>query len=143
MQAATHARRTVLAAAFALILACASHASEIDPARGALHADAGDRLRVVVFGQDGLQPYAPSTAPQDHHAPDRQGGARLITSDLSSSIVARLKGGYIREPHVAVEVESYRPFFILGEVDLRPIRLCKRADGGIRDRGGRPSARGR
>ncbi|MGC1662173.1 MAG: SLBB domain-containing protein, partial [Bradyrhizobium sp.] len=24
--------------------------------------------------------------------------------------------GYIREPSVAVEVESYRPFFILGEV---------------------------
>jgi polysaccharide export outer membrane protein len=38
------------------------------------------------------------------------------TSELSGLIVTRLKGGYIREPHVAVEVESYRPFFILGEV---------------------------
>jgi polysaccharide export outer membrane protein len=27
-----------------------------------------------------------------------------------------LRDGYIREPHVAVEIEAYRPFFILGEV---------------------------
>ncbi len=31
-------------------------------------------------------------------------------------IAARLRDGYVREPHVAVEVESYRPFFVLGEV---------------------------
>jgi polysaccharide export outer membrane protein len=27
-----------------------------------------------------------------------------------------LRSGYIRDPSVAVEVETYRPFFILGEV---------------------------
>jgi polysaccharide export outer membrane protein len=27
-----------------------------------------------------------------------------------------LRQGFIREPHVAVEIEAYRPFFILGEV---------------------------
>ena len=31
-------------------------------------------------------------------------------------VAARLRNGFIREPSVAVEVESYRPFFILGEV---------------------------
>ena len=31
-------------------------------------------------------------------------------------IGARLRNGFIREPHVAIEVESYRPFFMLGEV---------------------------
>jgi polysaccharide export outer membrane protein len=35
---------------------------------------------------------------------------------LSAAIGARLRQGFIREPHVAVEIESYRPFFILGEV---------------------------
>lgn len=114
--------RTVLVAAFALMLAsCASHmASEtIDPAFEAPYTlDAGDRLRVVVFGQDGLS---------NSYAVDSAGKITMpligaveargkTTSDLSGSIVARLKGGYIREPHVAVEVESYRPFFILGEV---------------------------
>jgi polysaccharide export outer membrane protein len=35
---------------------------------------------------------------------------------LASEISAKLRNGYIREPSVAVEIESYRPFFILGEV---------------------------
>ena len=35
---------------------------------------------------------------------------------LAADITARLRNGFIREPSVAVEVESYRPFFILGEV---------------------------
>ena len=35
---------------------------------------------------------------------------------LAADITARLRNGFIREPSVAVEIESYRPFFILGEV---------------------------
>ena len=35
---------------------------------------------------------------------------------LAAAIAARLKQGFVREPHVSVEVEAYRPFFILGEV---------------------------
>ena len=35
---------------------------------------------------------------------------------LASRIADELRQGYIREPHVAVEIEAYRPFFILGEV---------------------------
>ena len=42
----------------------------------------------------------------------------LTTAGLQGSIVAKLRNGYVREPHVAVEVETYRPFFILGEVTL-------------------------
>jgi polysaccharide export outer membrane protein len=40
----------------------------------------------------------------------------VTTQHLASTIVARLKQGYVREPHVTVEIETYRPFFILGEV---------------------------
>ena len=40
------------------------------------------------------------------------------TAALAQAIAAKLRQGYIREPHVAVEVEPYRPFFILGEVTL-------------------------
>ncbi len=37
---------------------------------------------------------------------------------------AKLRNGFIRDPSVAVEIESYRPFFILGEVSgVRPITL--------------------
>jgi polysaccharide export outer membrane protein len=38
------------------------------------------------------------------------------TQQLAQRIAARLRQGYVREPHVSVEVETYRPFFILGEV---------------------------
>ena len=37
-------------------------------------------------------------------------------ASLAAEISAKLRNGFIREPSVAVEIESYRPFFILGEV---------------------------
>ena len=80
--------------------------------------DSGDRLRIVVFGQDGLSAiYAVGasgsiTMPLIGAVPARG----LTPAGLSQSIAERLRQGYIREPHVAVEIESYRPFFILGEV---------------------------
>jgi polysaccharide export outer membrane protein len=40
----------------------------------------------------------------------------LTNQQLADAIAARLKQGFVREPHVSVEVETYRPFFILGEV---------------------------
>ncbi len=42
----------------------------------------------------------------------------LTAAELSAAIAARLRQGFIREPHVAIEVEAYRPFFILGEVSF-------------------------
>ena len=80
--------------------------------------DAGDRLRVVVYGQEGLtNTYAISaggtiTMPLIGSVPARG----RTPQGLAADIAARLRNGFIREPSVAVEVESYRPFFILGEV---------------------------
>ena len=80
--------------------------------------DSGDKLRVVVFGQDGLSnSYTVDAAgkvtmpligavPARGHTP----------AHLAGEITAKLKNGYVREPHVAVEVDIYRPFFVLGEV---------------------------
>ena len=82
------------------------------------HLDAGDRLRVVVFGQEGLtNTYAIDaggaiTMPLIGAVPARG----RTPAGLAAEITAKLRNGYIREPSVAVEVETYRPFFILGEV---------------------------
>ncbi|MGV7212606.1 polysaccharide biosynthesis/export family protein [Bradyrhizobium sp. UFLA05-112] len=82
------------------------------------HLDAGDKLRVVVYGQEGLtNTYAIDaggaiTMPLIGGVPARG----RTTAGLASEIAARLRNGYIREPSVAVEIEAYRPFFILGEV---------------------------
>jgi polysaccharide biosynthesis/export protein len=84
----------------------------------AYRLDAGDKLRVVVYGQDGLtNTYAIDaggaiTIPLIGSVPARG----RTPAELASAIAARLRSGYIRDPSVAVEIESYRPFFILGEV---------------------------
>jgi len=80
--------------------------------------DAGDKLRVVVYGQEGLtNTYAIDAAGSITMPLIGQVPARgRSPASLAAEITARLRNGYIREPSVAVEIESYRPFFILGEV---------------------------
>jgi polysaccharide export outer membrane protein len=88
------------------------------PALNHYTLDAGDRLRVVVFGQEGLtNSYLVSATGQIDMPLIGAVVARGATSEqLAGRIGAKLREGYIREPHVAVEIEAYRPFFILGEV---------------------------
>jgi len=98
--------------------AAPSYAYASAPANQGYTLDSGDKLRVVVFGQDGIT---------NSYTVDAGGNISLplvgtvpargySTQELSRMIAERLKQGYVREPHVSVEVEAYRPFFILGEV---------------------------
>jgi len=78
----------------------------------------GDRLRVIVFGQDNLS-NSFSVDGAGNIAMPLIGLVRaqgLTTAELARSLEARLRQGFLREPSVSVEVEAYRPFFILGEV---------------------------
>ena len=88
------------------------------PQQPAYMLDSGDRLRVVVFGQDGLTNSYVVDASGDIAMPliGSVAARGLTTDQLSSRIADLLRQGYVRDPHVAVEVEAYRPFFILGEV---------------------------
>lgn len=80
--------------------------------------DSGDRLRIGVFGQEGLSnSYAVDAdgnvmMPLIGNVPTRG----LTKEELAHTITKLLAKTYIREPHVAIEIEAYRPFFILGEV---------------------------
>src|ERR1043165_1250820 len=80
--------------------------------------DSGDKLRIVVFGQDTLS---------NNYTVDAQGHINMpligsvpargmTTAQLSAAIASRLKQSFIRDPSVAVDIEVYRPFFVLGEV---------------------------
>lgn len=79
----------------------------------------GDRLRVIVFGQDNLSniyavdPAGAVTVPLIG-AVEVQG---LTTRETADRIATGLRAGFLREPRVTVEVDAYRPFFILGEVN--------------------------
>jgi polysaccharide export outer membrane protein len=80
--------------------------------------DAGDKLRVNVFGQQGISGAYMVDAGGNVSLPLIGAvPARGFTPDqLSRMIAERLKQGYVRDPSVTVAVEAYRPFFILGEV---------------------------
>src|SRR5262245_7158658 len=88
------------------------------PAEPPYALDTGDKLRVVVFGQEGLSnSYFVDAAGQVTIPLIGAVTARgLTTQALARAVSAKLRAGFIREPHVAIEVETYRPFFILGEV---------------------------
>ena len=91
---------------------------ELPEDNGPYTLDTGDKLRIVVFGQDTLSNiYTVDAAGQISTPLIGVVQARdLTTAALSASIKSRLAQGFIREPSVAVEVEIYRPFFVLGEV---------------------------
>jgi len=78
----------------------------------------GDRLRVIVFGQDALSnTYAVNSS--GHISMPLIGSVSaqgLTTAALERSVEAKLRQGFIREPKVSIEVDAYRPFFVLGEV---------------------------
>jgi polysaccharide export outer membrane protein len=92
----------------------------MEPEASSYALDSGDKLRVVVFGQEGLTAsYSVDTSGNITLPLIGAVRARGVgTAGLQQAIAAKLRNGYVREPHVAVEVEAYRPFFILGEVTL-------------------------
>jgi polysaccharide export outer membrane protein len=119
---AISALRSAFAAPRPVVYAAAAPApvAYVEPVRydSSYHLDAGDRLRVVVYGQEGLtNTYAIDaggsiTMPLIGSVPARG----RTPAGLAAEISGRLRNGFIREPSVAVEVDAYRPFFILGEV---------------------------
>ena len=80
----------------------------------------GDRIRVIVFGQDALSnTYAVNGAgnismPLISDVPVYG----MTTAQAERAIEGRLRGGFLRDPHVSVEVDAFRPFFVLGEVTV-------------------------
>lgn len=116
-------RGPTLAIAFAATLAACAGPRAVPPPLAAAFDEpyalaSGDRLRVNVFGQQNLSnSYA--IEPDGAIAMPLVGRLKVEgkTSDqVRSGIETKLKSGFLRDPNVSVEIESYRPFFILGEV---------------------------
>lgn len=108
--------------AIALLSGCAQDFHQASalrtPANAPYTLAGGDRLRVIVFGQDSLS---------NSYAIDGAGNIQMpliglvqaygmTTASLARAVEGKLRAGYLRDPRVAVEVEAYRPFFVLGEV---------------------------
>lgn len=98
--------------------AVAPVAASVTPS-GEYRLGSGDKLRLIVFGEptlggeftisgDGLV-----SLPLIKDIP----AAGMTASQLQGNIEAAYKEGYLRDPRVSIEVLSFRPFYILGEVN--------------------------
>jgi polysaccharide export outer membrane protein len=78
----------------------------------------GDKLRVVVYDQPSLTNIYEVDQSGRISMPligdVTAGGA--TTDQLAQRIEGALASAYLRDPNVTVEVNTYRPFFVLGEV---------------------------
>lgn len=79
---------------------------------------AGDKVRVTVFNE-------PTLSGEFSVSSDGQLSLPLVgdvpvggktTKDVAALFARLLSDGYLRDPKVSMEVATYRPFFILGEV---------------------------
>lgn len=114
------------AVAFSLVAIVISACAAYKPLDPAFHKalsepyrlDSGDVLRVTVFGQDELSnTYSVDKA--GHMSLPLIGSVRArgaTPKQMEGRIAGNLKKGFLRNPDVSVEVATYRPFFILGEV---------------------------
>jgi len=109
-----------------LAIVMAAGCSSYRPAPAAFHSalaqpyrlGAGDKVRVTVFEQESLT---------NSYSVDQSGylafplvgavAARGMTvKQIEKQIADKLRQGYLRDPDVSVEVEQYRPIFVMGEV---------------------------
>ena len=78
----------------------------------------GDKLRITTFGEDDLSGefQVSSTGMIAMPLIGEVKAAGLTVSQVQSTITNKLSEGYMKNPHVSLEVLNYRPFFIVGEV---------------------------
>jgi polysaccharide export outer membrane protein len=77
-----------------------------------------DKVRVITFGEDALSGEFAIGSSGKVSLPlvgDVQ-GAGLTVTEFQAEVENALKNGYLKDPRVSVEVLTYRPFYILGEV---------------------------
>jgi polysaccharide export outer membrane protein len=79
--------------------------------------DAGDVLRVGVYGEDTLsKTYRVDGSGQISFPLAGPITLRGLTTNRAASAIAAALSGYMRHPDVTVEVDTYRPFYIQGGV---------------------------
>ena len=88
------------------------------PAGEGYRLGSGDRVRITVYGQPELTgEYAIDGGGQLSFPLIgilRAGG--MTADELEKALVGRLQPDYLKNPSVSVEVLTYRPFYIVGEV---------------------------
>lgn len=78
----------------------------------------GDKIRIIVFGEPDLGGEFVVSGEGTVSLPliGDQRSTGLTSAQLQKQIEASLSDGYLKDPRVNVEVLTFRPFYILGEV---------------------------
>ena len=105
----------------ALLAGCTDRAPLTEPASvgsGPYSLGTGDKLRIVVYDQPNLTNLYEIDASGRVSMPliGDVSASGISPDELAKRIEAKLASGYLKEPNVTVEVATYRPFFVLGEV---------------------------
>lgn len=81
--------------------------------------DAGDRIRIVVYGQESLTGEQLVGADGTVTLPliGNVSAIGATTQELAAKLQAKLADGFFQNPSVTVAMVAYRPFYILGEVN--------------------------
>ncbi|HEY1837772.1 MAG TPA: polysaccharide biosynthesis/export family protein [Rhizomicrobium sp.] len=83
------------------------------------HLGTGDKVRVIVYGEDDLSGEFQVDENGDISLPmiGETRASGLTGSQLEQRIQATFADGYLNDPRVSVQVTQYRPFYILGQVN--------------------------
>ena len=78
----------------------------------------GDKIRVITFGEQELTGEFLVSGDGKVSLPliGEVNAMGLTVPEFQKRVEAALKDGYLKDPKVSVEVLTYRPFYILGEV---------------------------
>ena len=116
-------RRAALLGGLGLVIAGCDAGHHLPPLpdyqSGAYRLGAGDLLRVLTFGEEQLtgefrvSDQGTIALPLVGSVPASGKTGQQLETDIARALV---KGDYLKNPHVTVEVIAYRPIFVLGEV---------------------------
>ena len=89
------------------------------PGTLAYKLDTGDKVKVIVYGEDDLGGEFDVDGSGFARLPliGQVRAAGLTLKEFETAVEAKLAAGYLINPKVSVEVTNYRPFTILGEVN--------------------------
>lgn len=78
----------------------------------------GDKLRVIVYGEEDLSGEFDVTGAGKVSLPliGQVQAAGLTLDEFEKEVTNKLANGYLNHPKVSAEVLNYRPFYIIGEV---------------------------
>ena len=102
----------------------AQQQATIEAAKGSPRLEAGEKIRVIVYGEASLSGDY-QIDPSGYLSLPLAGtvkAAGLTQAELEQELAKKFRSEYLRNPRVTVNIMEFRPFYILGELK-NPVRI--------------------